>query len=654
MTAAADMTTQVGASDRPAAADALRRPSYLAITLLVCIYAGLWLYVTPYVGMGHDAQAYAVQGKAVGDAKQLAGDLFLAYRSQEEFTIFPSIYGWFIDTLGLDHAAALLTLTCQAAWFAAAFLVIRQLAGVRLALLALGLLLTVPGNYGGLRVFSFAEGFLTARLPAEVLSLLAIWFALKARTWLAALVVAVALALHPLMAFPAAIWIAFYSICTRNRSKLIPALSLAGIAVAVAGSYVIGGSDPVMDGRWLAITEFRSGFLFLTSWKALDWNYTLESLLTLTLGACVLRSESAGRVAYVTLWVAIAGLVLTAITTFIVQLDVLVQGQPWRWTWLARFFSIAMLPIIVMHMWRAGDMARAGALLLVAGWYFVVPHSSTAVIMQLLGALLAFASLLFWLGRTHASQQLVRVSLLGSKFILGAVLAASVVTVWLSWTIASRAQLGGEGLAAGIANLMKLITPSMVIGVVAGVVTLWHWTLVRGSILALVAVVLLAAEGPAALAQWTAQPFTGTNYDAFADWRARIPEDAEVFWGEHLQQTWFLLERRSYLTLSQVGGIVYSRSLADEIVRRALVLEPVVDPNYWIGSPTGEIEPNPFTFEAMKEICRDPELDFVVAPTDFGFDVPSVHSPTGDYMIFLHDCSRIRSHDHDDSPGSAS
>ena len=101
-------------------------------------------------------------------------DIFLRFQSQDDFTIFPPLQAAAIQALDLDRGTALLTLLFQVAWFVAAWLVLRQLLAPRLVLLGVGLLVVVPGYYGAMRIFQYAEPFLTARLPAEALSLLAI------------------------------------------------------------------------------------------------------------------------------------------------------------------------------------------------------------------------------------------------------------------------------------------------------------------------------------------------------------------------------------------------------------------------------------------------------------------------------------------------
>ena len=165
----------------------------------------------------------------------------------------------------------------------------------------------------------------------------------------------------------------------------------------------------------------------------------------------------------------------------------------------------------------------------------------------------------------------------------------------------------------------------------------------RGTLVAGAAIALFMLNGHGALLQWTARPFGAETHAAFADWRAEIPEDSEVLWYNSLRETWFLLERRSYLTRSQSGGIVFSEELADEIVRRALVLEPYIDKDFWFISPAlSAIEPNPLTRQILLSICRDPELGFVVSDDDIGLATSSLEWPAAGDSMYLYDCSEFR------------
>src|SRR3984957_19725912 len=128
----------------------------------------LWLALHGYHGITEDGQIYSFQAYAKLHP-QLAADLYLQNTSQDQFTLFSPLYGWFIGLLGLENAARLLTLTFTFWFLAATYGVARAVAGRDAAWLAVAFLLIVAGDYGGSGVFQILDPFLTARLPAEAL-----------------------------------------------------------------------------------------------------------------------------------------------------------------------------------------------------------------------------------------------------------------------------------------------------------------------------------------------------------------------------------------------------------------------------------------------------------------------------------------------------
>ena len=177
----------------------------LGTAILALVYFALWTVTGRYWGLQHDAQAYAVQALAKLEPEVFAGDLFLRFQSQDDFTLFPYLAAWAIDWLGLDHGAAALTFTFFAGWILVSWHLARALAGRDYAWLAVGLLLVIPGWYGAGMVFRTAEPFLSARPAAEVLCLGALLSFVRGRQLLAAGLVALAAIVHPIMAFPTAL-----------------------------------------------------------------------------------------------------------------------------------------------------------------------------------------------------------------------------------------------------------------------------------------------------------------------------------------------------------------------------------------------------------------------------------------------------------------
>ena len=108
---------------------------WLGVSSLLLLFAAMWTVVKPYLGLVHDARLYALQTAARLKPDIFAGDLFLRYGSQDSFTVFPLLYAPLAQTLGLEHAAAVLTFVFATAWLALGFLIAREISGARLALL---------------------------------------------------------------------------------------------------------------------------------------------------------------------------------------------------------------------------------------------------------------------------------------------------------------------------------------------------------------------------------------------------------------------------------------------------------------------------------------------------------------------------------------
>jgi hypothetical protein len=618
---------------------------WLSICALILVYLGLWLQLTPYGGMGHDAQAYAMEALARLHPVPFAHDLFLQYRSQEEFTLFPALYAPLIEHFGLETAAAAAVFVCQLLWYSLAFLLFRRVLGTGIALFSIGLLITVSGTYGAFRVFHMAEPFLTARLPGEVISLAAIWLYLSDRKLLATLAAIAAMAIHPLIALPVAALLVCLEVGSRwSAWYVVPVLLASGVMAAVVGSFVLGGDEPFMTGRWLAMTKLRSGFLFVQYWRPIDWNDTLLNLLTLSIGGVALASSITRRIARTVTGIALAGLALAIITNVLLPLEVLIQGQPWRWIWVSRFFAIGLLPAILVCLWSQGRTGRACSLLLVGAWIFVAPVSAQSPMMQMLPTLLAAAALLLWIARAQVVNQ-ERIIVVGATLICGLVAVSTLGTISVASAVMTSAD-GSEAMSANtwLTSIFRMLTPAALLAVAACTLSTLRWGPWRFTLVGVIGMTLVGAGAKDAFSQWTSRSFSGNAVAQFADWRELIPTDAEVLWYDNLRETWFLLERRAYLTRSQSGGIVFSEGLAEEVVRRALVLEPYIDPNFWIiTSPTVQTTPNPLTEGVMQDICRDPELSFVVSEEDIGSSVATKEWPAQEQYIYLYDCGRYRS-----------
>ena len=178
------------------------RLSPAASVALACALAALWLLGRRYGGITHDATLYLVQGLRRLDPAAYGRELFFTHGAQDEYTLFPRLYAPIIEALGAGGAALAVTVVGQIAFFAAVAALVFRIAGGLTRWWSLALLAAASGYYGGIGVFRIAEPFATARTLAEplVLAALACTLSARPRTTFAAL--AIAGALHPLVAAP--------------------------------------------------------------------------------------------------------------------------------------------------------------------------------------------------------------------------------------------------------------------------------------------------------------------------------------------------------------------------------------------------------------------------------------------------------------------
>src|SRR4051812_19203684 len=133
------------------------------------LIALLWLMNANYFGLEHDATLYTFQALAHRSPELYSSDVFLRFGSQDRYTLFTPGYAALIGWLGMERAAVVATLICQAALLFAAWRLVRRLVTPTLALAGCALLIALPTDYGPRRIFNVIENFVTPRMLAEAL-----------------------------------------------------------------------------------------------------------------------------------------------------------------------------------------------------------------------------------------------------------------------------------------------------------------------------------------------------------------------------------------------------------------------------------------------------------------------------------------------------
>ncbi len=604
----------------------------------------LWLALQGYHGITEDGQIYAFQAYARLHP-QLAADLYLQNTSQDQFTLFSPLYGWFIGLLGLENAARLLTLTFTLWFLAATYGFARAVAGRDAAWLAVAFLLIVAGDYGGSGVFQILDPFLTARLPAEALIISALFFHALGMKRLGLLLTLAASFIHPLMALPGLLTI----ICLWLPLRVSVAGAIGGVLVTLVFA-VLAVHAPafspvliVMDASWTEVVQERSQFLFLQLWSIRDWAVNARPFIYLAFTALVVTDERIRKLCMVAALVGGAGFAVAFISGLIGPVALLVQTQAWRWVWIGVFVSATLAPFTLFQVWRDEKCGPLCALLMGLGW----------TLLGVDGTACASIGLIFWLVRAHMSSRVA------SRFRWVFVALGAAIVIWTlakCWAIVSPLTSPSGRAASGLGQVQDIFALKIPAALL-GALVWWGVRTRRTKWVPRVLSAMLAAFSllifPAAFRQARTLG-TPTEIQEFADWENVIPPTDTVLVAPPRDVgafVWFTLARPNYLALDQSSGVVFSRTTSLEVRRRSEVLLPIMDPDWKIlsgraksdGGRKKEATPRPLTPKNLIAVCADLQLGFVISPENVGFD-PLRHVHTGAWKDWnLYDCRKVRS-----------
>lgn len=607
----------------------------LAGAALVAAYAAIWFIRRNYTGLDDDAHLYAFQ--AIARLQEYAAhDLFLKYGSQDDYTIFTPLFAWLVAQIGLAPAGALLSVVFHAWSIIAAWFIARRLMTAELAWLATGIVIVFPGEYGALGVFQYSESFLTARLPAEAFALTSIALLLASRYRLSLLALALALFTHPIMAAPAAVLMVLFRFPVLMQPRFLLAGAVLLIAMVLLALYSPMGPLAAMENDWLAVVRERSHYLFVDEWRSVDWDASLLPLLTLTFAAIATDDLRLRRLCAATVLVGAIGLALAAVTSFVVPIALLVKGQAWRWIWLSTYLAIIMLTLIVVTCWQTREpIRRASAVLLCAAW---VPPIVWAFPLPIASPLAALSIAFLWQRKRIAqnySKYVVTLAYCAAAIMLCTVLASASALLRLEFT-SNKEPFALERAR----DVFALTVPAAMF-----VLATWFATIrTRRSLPVLVtglaATIMLIILVPRAYAGWTTSSYK-SSYESFADWRATIDHRRSVLWPQHMPAVWFLLDSPGYLSVSQTAGVVFSRETAMEAARRAAALEPLSGHTGFAIDREKKNNLGALTADAMRQICSDPELGYVVSAVELS--IPHLDSPPGRWGgLHLYRCDSLK------------
>lgn len=599
----------------------LEPATVIALAALSC----LWLITHRYQGIRHDAWLYAGQALARLDPQAFRNDLFFAYGSQDDYSLFSRPYSLLVQAFGIGQAAVLLLVAGQLAWALAAFALARRWLNGTALWVGLALVFALPRDYGPAGVFHYAETFLTARSIAEPLVLASLAATLAGRLPLAWFASLLAFVCHPIIALPGILFLVAFHF--QPGAKMLVGFALASIAAALA--------LPAMDAEWLQIVRLRAPFVMLDEWQPgeLAEPFVWIGILAVAASEAPTPLQRAWRA----LVIVAAACALLAMLATLTHAALLIQAQPWRAAWLIKVVALLVLPGLFVQRWQRSAADRW----LLAGLAAAAATAATFGGPIAIG--LAILSCRGWQGGQPPA--LPRwLSVAASLAVLG-ILAGTVLEVLQhSYYAIERIRLWAiNPAAASPGNFTGLL-----LGPLALLLPLSLWFLLQlGARRPIAAMILSSGLFLGAIPGWNqgndGQQIMLFSADPPHPFPGLIPRGATVYWQDHFELSWFLLRRANYASSLQSVGLVFSRQTAMESHRRLMRLASFGSADAQLAAAaSAPITQKTPAQDSLTELCEDQLLDFVVLGIRLEGGSPPIWENGGNPW-FLYRCSDFRS-----------
>lgn len=516
------------------------------------------LHLSRYAGITHDSMLYFGQALMAQWPEIFGKDLFFLYGSQADYTLFPrlagALFNWFPAPLVFlwGTLVSLLLFAC-AGWYC-----LRAILPESERYWAWMGVLCLPSRYAITSLFSYGEQFFTSRPIAETLCLFGIGLLARGHGMAAVGCAFLAGMFHPLQAL-ASLLIVWPWLAMRDRRWLHLAwLSLPVLFLAMCHIAPFSGLFQRIDPDWLQNIQGNTRQMFLTLWSASDfWNLGFDALI-LTCGWRVLRGPF-GSWCAAALTGLILGLLCNLVMVDIMHLALPTGLQLWRVHWLAHWFAMAALALLLLRDARNGNWARALLLLLAAQLAWTMGIYTWGPL---------FALYILWprIFREGRYSRLIPLLTVLFSLGIGLIFANYLATDW-TWFRLAHYRLDIYAIDRRI-----MAFPAITLGIPALGIYLWKKCPSNRRLIlmfgALVPLLLIGAF------RWDSRPWINRTFEQAAFqaniFGTSIPEDAQVYWDpETFLGPWMVLKRASFYSGGQLGGGGFDRRTSIEGNRRA-------------------------------------------------------------------------------------
>lgn len=524
--------------------------------VLVMLMATLWLAQRPIKGIVHDARLYMAQALYRLDTPGLENDLFFQFGSQDSFSAFSPIFAPAVALWGPGTAHMVFALAGQTLWLLALWVLARALFGRGwLSMASVGAAVVMVPNYGW-GVLSYGEVFVTPRLFAEAMTLLALAAALRGRRGLGFALMLGAGMLHPLMALPGLVVLALLSLPVNRWTLGATGLAAAGgVVMAFAGIEPFARLLQSYDPAWLDIMRDRVRYVFVS-----DWAWRAPSLAMLPMVVLLVTLDATdtrhARLAGITLGVAVAMTLASWIGADLMHNVLIMNLQLWRALWLVSLLGNLFVIQAILHL-PLGQRARlflglAAGASVVAFWIGFPPVSAALM------ALAALAARLLEQRHGDALPMPYRVGL--DLLVLLAAIGLVLIGVWNLMHTDTSADL--------VAKTLRL---SAIFG--AGILLLSRKAIAPLGLPGRAAVAALCCGAMIAVADSRSPMRKYIEHGPPPDpaLLAHI-QDKSVYWEANPELMWFKLRQPSYYSCAQGAGAMFFRGTALAYQQRSTAL----------------------------------------------------------------------------------
>lgn len=607
----------------------VRHENFFIIISILLTLISIWILSHPYRGIVYDAKFYTLQSLSHIKPEIFKNDLFLRYDNQDNYTVFSYLYVFIIKLTNPATANIILFLLSHVLWFASAYL----LAGIFnkgvLKFLSFAFAIAMPAFYGPWHSFSFGgEPFLTPRIFAEAFVLFSIFFVLKKRFALCAVMLAMSFLLHPIMACTGANFFYVYFFLKDRRPTFIIGLMLLVIVVLLALFRIppFVRIFQFMDATWAGIVQKYTGHLFLSSWTLRDFLSTITSFLVVLLYAVINRGKRRTVAISLIASTGISLLLSMCLGDFLKNVLVL-QLQIWRTSWLLLFFSYLALPSLYTKIRKYSNFAKSFLSAYSVAW--LSPFTSMwpikyilLIIMEFLLVLISYSKgnkYLLWFTdfKKNPFTEDFRKKLDNILVIFSVVLLSGDVALFY---FAINKFNDGISLIHFLPDYNSIF--ALVLMIVVGMPLLYYQIRQKNKHL----IVLSATFFFISLTLWDqrfehAKLFErsiGVEQSFIAK---NIPIKSEILWLGHPELSWFLANRINYVSNCQAGGVVFSRDTAMLLDKRMnnIGLLQYIDKPMIFYRKYPSVNLGTFYADAIKKCCYNAQdLDFIIA----SYEVP--------------------------------